>query len=112
VSEDMVSKMRRRSVIIDVSIDQGGCFATSRVTTHDKPTFVNYDVIHYCVPNISSKVARTASSAISNIVTPMLFDTEHIGGLAHLLDGSSGFRNGVYIYKGTPDIGLLLASRL
>jgi len=126
VSEDMVSKMRRKSVIVDVSIDQGGCFATSRVTTHDKPTFVNYDVIHYCVPNIASKVARTASSAISNIVTPMLLQTEQIGGLAHLLDGNTGFRNGVYIYKGTltnqhlgerfgiksTNIDLLLTSRL
>ncbi len=126
VSEDMVSKMRRKSVIIDVSIDQGGCFATSRITSHDKPTFINYDVIHYCVPNIASKVARTASSAISNIVTPMLLHTEHTGGLTHLLDGNSGFRNGVYIYKGTltnqhlgerfgiksTDIALLLASRL
>jgi len=126
VSEDMVSKMRRKSVIVDVSIDQGGCIATSRVTTHDKPTFVNYDVIRYCVPNITSKVARTASSAISNIVTPMLLETEHTGGLTNLLEGSSGFRHGVYIYKGTltnqhlgerfgiksTDIGLLLASRL
>lgn len=126
VSEDTVSKMRRKSVIVDVSIDQGGCFATSRVTTHDKPTFVNYDVIHYCVPNIASKVARTASSAISNIVTPMLLQTEQIGGLNHLLDGNTGFRNGVYIYKGTltnqhlgerfgiksTNIDLLLASRL
>lgn len=126
VSEDMVSKMRRRSVIIDVSIDQGGCFATSRVTSHDKPTFINYDVIHYCVPNIASKVARTASSAISNIVTPMLLNAEHSGGLAGLFDQRMGLRHGVYIYKGTltnqhlgqrfqmksTNIDLLLTSRL
>ncbi len=126
VSEDMVSKMRRRSVIIDVSIDQGGCFATSRVTSHDKPTFINYDVIHYCVPNIASKVARTASSAISNIVTPILLKTEHTGGLTGLFDARTGLRHGIYIYKGTltnqhlgqrfqmksTDIDLLLTSRL
>ncbi len=126
VSEDMVSKMRRRSVIIDISIDQGGCFATSRVTSHDKPTFINYDVIHYCVPNIASKVARTASSAISNIVTPILLKAEHTGGIAGLFDQRTGLRHGVYIYKGTltnqhlgerfqmksTNIDLLLTSRL
>ena len=72
VTKAMVSTMREGSVIVDVSIDQGGCFATSEVTTHDKPTFTKHGVIHYCVPNIASKVARTASIAVSNIMTPLL----------------------------------------
>ncbi|NNE29051.1 MAG: alanine dehydrogenase, partial [Saprospiraceae bacterium] len=72
VSEDTVSKMKPGSVIVDVSIDQGGCFATSEVTSLEAPTFVKHEVIHYCVPNIASKVARTSSIAISNIFTTML----------------------------------------
>src|SRR5690606_19331772 len=59
VSEEMVAGMKPNSVIIDASISQGGCFETSRVTTHDKPTFIKHDVIHYCVPNIASRVSRT-----------------------------------------------------
>ena len=68
----MVSRMKEGSVIIDVSIDQGGCIETSEMTTHDNPSFVKHGVIHYCVPNIASKVSRTASVAVSNILTPLL----------------------------------------
>ena len=72
VTEEMVSSMKPGSVIIDVSIDQGGCIETSRITTHDKPVFKKFDVIHYCVPNIASRAARTATTALSNILTPVL----------------------------------------
>ena len=100
VSEDMVMKMKPGSVIIDVSIDQGGCFETSEVTTHDNPTFRKHDVIHYCVPNIASKVPRTASIAVSNILTPLLMKVGSTGGIAQLLFQHHGIRNGVYTYKG------------
>jgi alanine dehydrogenase len=100
VSEDMVMKMRPGAVIIDVSIDQGGCFATSEVTTLDKPTFVKHDVVHYCVPNIASRVARTSSVAISNILTPILIRSGGVTNIEHLLISNSGLRHGVYTYKG------------
>lgn len=101
VSEDMVEKMKKGAVIIDVSIDQGGCFATSKVTTHDKPTFKAYDVVHYCVPNIASKVAYTASVAVSNILTPILLQAEGAGSIERMIYQNEGFRHGVYTYKGS-----------
>ena len=100
VSEEVVAKMKPGSVIIDVSIDQGGCFATSEVTSHDDPTFVKYDVIHYCVPNIASRVARTASIAVSNIITPILLNAGSSGSVEKLIYQDMGLRNGVYTYKG------------
>jgi alanine dehydrogenase len=100
VSEDMVSQMKADSVIIDVSIDQGGCFETSHVTNHTKPVFRKHDVIHYCVPNIASRVARTASYALTNIFTPILLDIGEAGGIKNMLWEKSGVRNGVYIYNG------------
>ncbi len=100
VSEEMVMKMKAGSVIIDVSIDQGGCFSTSEVTTHEKPTFLKYDVVHYCVPNIASKVSRTASIAISNILTPLLLKAGHSLSIEHLIYHNYGLRHGVYMYKG------------
>ncbi len=101
VTEAMVQKMKPGAVIVDVSIDQGGCFETSRVTTHEQPTFKYHDVIHYCVPNIASRVPRTASNAISNVMTPILLRSEQFGGLERLLQLSSGLLNGVYTYKGS-----------
>ncbi len=101
VSEDIVAEMKQGSVIIDVSIDQGGCFATSRVTTHDKPTFLKHGVIHYCVPNIASKVARTASIAVSNIMTPLLLKAGDTGSIEDLLFNNLGLRHGVYTFKGS-----------
>ncbi len=99
VSEDVIRRMKPGSVIVDVSIDQGGCFETSEATTHDKPTFVKYGVIHYCVPNLPSRVARTASDAISNILTSLLLRAES-GGFISLITSNEGLRNGVYTYKG------------
>jgi alanine dehydrogenase len=101
VSEEMVANMKPGSVIIDVSIDQGGCFETSNVTTHDDPTFRKYDVIHYCVPNIASRVSRTASAAISNILTPLLLKGNDMGGIEKLLWYNEGARHGVYVYNGS-----------
>jgi alanine dehydrogenase len=101
VSEAMVQKMQPGSVIIDVSIDQGGCFATSRVTSLDNPTFVKHDVIHYCVPNIASRIARTASIATSNILTPILLKAGDVQSIERVLFGNAGLRHGVYTYKGS-----------
>ena len=96
VSEVMVMKMKQGSVIIDISIDQGGCFETSEVTTHDHPTFVKHGVIHYCVPNIASKVPRTSSSAISNIIAPLLSASSEMQSIDEMLYANPGLRHGVY----------------
>ena len=100
VSEDMVKKMKSGAVIVDVSIDQGGCFESSVVSSHKKPTYRKFDVVHYCVPNISSRVSRTASFAISNILAPNLLKMGVAGGIEYLLRNNSGLRAGVYVYKG------------
>jgi len=100
VSEEMVEEMKEGSVIVDVSIDQGGCFETSVVTNHLDPVFIKYGVIHYCVPNIASRVSRTASFALSNIFSPLLLDMGDRGGVEELIRRKPGLRNGVYIYKG------------
>lgn len=101
VPETMVAAMKKGSVIIDVSIDNGGCFETSRVTDHDNPVFVKHGVIHYCVPNITSSVSRTASYALSNILTPFLRNAAQCGGIEPYIRYNQGFRHGTYLYKGT-----------
>jgi alanine dehydrogenase len=100
VSEEMIEGMKSGSVLVDVSIDQGGCFETSRVTNHIDPTFVKHGVVHYCVPNIASRVSRTASFALSNTFSPMILEIGEKGGVVDLIRTHSGFRNGVYMYKG------------
>ncbi len=100
VTEEMVEAMRPGSVIIDVSIDRGGCFETSEITTHEHPTFVKHGIIHYCVPNIPSGYARTASHAISNVLMPLLLDTGDAGGLEEMMWHNFNLRNGVYMYRG------------
>ena len=97
----MVNNMKYGAVIVDVSIDQGGCFETSEVTTHEHPINVKYEVIHYGVPNIPSRVSRTASKALSNIFSPILIKFGAQGSLANVLRNFKGVRNGVYLYKGT-----------
>lgn len=99
VTEEMVEAMRPGSVIIDVAIDQGGCVSTSEVTNHDNPTFLKHDIIHYCVPNIPSRVARTASTAISNVLAPLLLNIGESGGIASLIRTNEGLKQGVYIYR-------------
>ena len=100
VTEDMVAEMKPGSIIIDVSIDRGGCFETSEMTTHDDPIFIKYDVIHYCVPNIPSRYARSASIALSNILIPMLLELAEAGSLTEYMWNNPQARNGVYIFKG------------
>ena len=126
VTEEMVGRMRPNSVIVDVSIDQGGCFETSRMTTHKEPIFRHNEIIHYCVPNIASRVAHTASTALSNIFLPFLLQTGTIGGIEEMIDANRWFMKGVYSHKGTltnayiarkfgmryKDLTLLLAARM
>tara|TARA_B100000886_G_scaffold337195_1_gene297434 strand:- start:9678 stop:10883 length:1206 start_codon:yes stop_codon:yes gene_type:complete len=100
VSEQMVSKMKDGSVIIDVSIDQGGCFETSQLTNHAKPTFNKHGVVHYCVPNIPSRVARTASYSLSNLLTPIILNAGDFGGLDKVIVSDVGLRQGVYVCHG------------
>jgi alanine dehydrogenase len=100
VSEEVVAQMKPGSVIVDVSIDQGGCFETSQITTHQNPVFTKYGVIHYCVPNIASRVARTASTALSNIFTPILLEISDSGSLEDTIFSHKWFMKGIYAYKG------------
>ncbi len=125
VTEEMVSKMRPGSVIVDVSIDHGGCFETSKITTHETPVFKKYDVIHYCVPNIPSGFARTASQAISNVLMPLMLEMADDGGFENLVWYKINIRSGIYLFKGAltnfhlserfdlkfTDLNLLIASR-
>lgn len=125
VTEETVSNMRPGTVIVDVSIDHGGCFETSRITSHEKPIFKKHDVIHYCVPNIPSGFARTASQAISNVLMPLLLETGEDGGIDHIVWHKLNIRSGIYLYKGSltnfflserfdlkfTDLNLLIASK-
>ena len=125
VTDETVSRMRPGTVIVDVSIDHGGCFETSKVTSHEKPVFTKYDVIHYCVPNIPSGFARTASQAISNVLMPLLLETAEDGGIDNVIWYKINIRSGIYLFKGSltnfylserfdlkyTDLNLLIASR-
>lgn len=125
VTEEMVAMMRPGSVIVDVSIDRGGCFETSEVTSHEKPVVNKYGVIHYGVPNIPSGFARTASQAISNVLMPLLMTIGDEGGLEKLVWHQLNIRNGIYLFKGSltnfhlsqrfnlkyTDLNLLIASQ-
>ena len=101
VSEDMVRKMKSGSVIVDVSIDQGGCVETSSVTTHSDPVFKKHGVTHYCVPNIASGVPNTASYVFSNFFAPVLLTIGEEGGTENMLKRDPGVRKGVYMLNGT-----------
>jgi alanine dehydrogenase len=125
VTEEMVSNMRPGSVIIDVSIDRGGCFETSEITSHEHPIFIKYGVIHYCVPNIPSGFARTASQAVSNVLMPLLLEAGEEGGFDNLIWHKIHLRSGIYLFKGAltnfhlsqrfdlkyTDLNLLIASQ-
>lgn len=101
VTEEMVANMIHGSIIIDVGIDQGGCIETSRMTSHDEPTFKEHDIIHYCVPNIASRVARTASYSLSNIFTPIILQMNDLGGAEEMIFNYKWFLRGVYTYRGS-----------
>ncbi len=125
VTEEMVAAMRPGSIIIDVAIDRGGCFETSELTSHESPTFVQHDVIHYCVPNIPSGFARTASQAISSVLMPLLLEISDEGGMEEKVWHDFNLREGIYMFKGAltdfyisqkfdlkyTDLNLLIASR-
>jgi alanine dehydrogenase len=96
----MVEQMSAGSVVIDISIDHGGCFETSEITSHDAPTFVHEGVVHYCVPNIASAVGHTASIAMSNFVAPMLGEMAAGGGVQECLHFDLNIRAGLYLYRG------------
>jgi alanine dehydrogenase len=100
VTESMVEHMKKGAVIVDVSIDMGGCFETSEVTTHENPTFFKNNVLHYCVPNIPSRYSKTASLSISNILTPYLLQIAEDGGIESAIRCNKGLKNGVYLYRG------------
>ena len=100
VTEEMVMEMKKGSVIVDVSIDQGGCIETSECRTHKDPVYTKHGVIHYSVINMPSRVARTASIALSNILSPILISIGNSGGIKPFLKADMGVRQGVYIYNG------------
>jgi len=100
VTETMVENMKNGSVIMDVSIDMGGCFETSEMTSHNNPTFTKHGVIHYGVPNIPARYPKTASISISNIFTPYLFDLADSGGIENAVRFNAGLKNGLYFYRG------------
>lgn len=100
VSETMVENMKPGAVIIDVSIDMGGCFETTEMTSHDNPTYIKHGVIHYGVPNIPARYPKTASISISNIFTPYLFDIAESGGIENAVRFDAGLKNGLYFYRG------------
>ncbi len=125
VTEEMVAAMRPGSIILDVAIDRGGCFETSQLTSHENPTFVKNNVIHYCVPNIPSGFARTASQAISNVLMPLIITMGDEGGIEEMIWRNVNLREGIYLFKGAltdqyisekfnlkyTDLHLLMASR-
>lgn len=124
VPEDMVLTMKRGSVIIDIHVDQGSSFETGIYTTPDQPVFQKHGVLHYMVPNLPAKVARTASIALSNVLMPLLLDKGRCGGILQLIKEDRGVRQGIYLYNGiltnelignqfgipSNDIGLLLSA--
>jgi alanine dehydrogenase len=121
----MVAAMRPGSIILDVAIDRGGCFETSELTSHENPTYVKHGVIHYCVPNIPSGFARTASQAISNVLMPLMLQVSDEGGFEEIVWHNFNVREGIYLFKGAltdfyisqkfdlkyTDLNLLIASR-
>lgn len=108
VSEDMVKRMKKGSVLVDIAIDQGGCFATSHATTHADPTYVKHDVVHYCVANMPGAVARTSTFALNNATLPFtlaLADKGYRQALSdnpHLLAGLN-IHKGLLTYRAVSD---------
>jgi len=100
ITEPMIQMMQEGSVLIDVSIDRGGVSETSEITTHSDPVIVKHGVVHYGVPNIPARYARTASLSLSNIFLPYLLDIGEKGGIDGAAAINRGLRNGIYIYKG------------
>ncbi len=124
ITEEQVAQMKKGSIIIDLSMDEGGCFETSRCTNLDDPVYIRHGIIHYCVPNVASRVSRTSSIALSNIFAPIILRLGEAGGVHHLIKEDVGLSHGMYLYKGIltnshigrhfnlpyKDIGLLMAA--
>lgn len=99
VTDEMVAGMKAGSVIVDTVIDQGGCVATSRPTTHSNPVYSEHEVIHHCVPNIPANVPRTATYALNNVLVPYILAIGNAGGVKECLWENVALRNGTYTYK-------------
>ena len=99
VTDEMVAGMKAGSVIVDTVIDQGGCVATSRPTTHSNPVYTEHEVIHHCVPNIPANVPRTATYALNNVLVPYVLAIGNAGGVKECLWENVALRNGTYSYK-------------
>jgi len=99
ITRDMLKLMKKGSVLVDVSIDQGGCFETSIVTTHDKPTYVVDGIIHYCVGNMPGAVAQTATLALTNATLPYVIELANRGAQQAIFDNSN-LLNGLNIFQG------------
>ncbi|MGA9117442.1 MAG: alanine dehydrogenase, partial [Bacteroidota bacterium] len=99
ISREMVRTMKPRSVLMDVSIDQGGCVETSRPTSHRTPTFTEEEVIHYCIPNMTSVVARTATHALNNAAWPFVLElAQH--GLERAVEHLPSLQSGIATHRG------------
>lgn len=100
IDEELVKIMKNGAVIIDLTVDRGGTFATSEYKTNNEPPFIKHNVIHYCIPNITSRVARTASIALSNVYMPLLECIADAPSIKAYLKENTGIRNGVYVFNG------------
>jgi alanine dehydrogenase len=99
VSEELIKQMKPGSVVVDVAIDQGGCFATSHPTTHAEPTYIVDDVVHYCVANMPGAVPRTSTYALNNATLPFIVELAELG-YAAALARNAHLRNGLNVYRG------------
>jgi alanine dehydrogenase len=100
VPKEMIQKMKKGSIIIDLNASQGGCFETTTCTTLSSPIYEKDGVIHYCVPNITARVSRTTTIALSNIFASILLEIGEIGGVSHYIKNQKGFREGVFVFNG------------
>lgn len=99
ITREMLKDMRQHAVLVDVSIDQGGCFETSKPTTHKNPTYVVDDILHYCVANIPGAVPRTSTFALNNATLPFVIEIANKG-VKQALSDNHHLKNGLNVYKG------------
>ena len=99
ISRDLVKRMKKGAVMVDVAIDQGGCFETSKPTTHQEPTYIVDDVVHYCVANMPGGVARTSTIALTNATLPYALQLAEKG-VAAALQEDAHLRNGLNVHAG------------
>ena len=100
ITEDMIRSMKKGAVVIDLSIDRGGCIETTECRALKDPVYEKHGVIHFSAWNLPSRVARSASIALSNIFTPLLQNMADAGGITQLLKNDPGVRSGAYLYNG------------